>query len=528
VHTQRTRSKVQHLVVSIEPPKDHLLVAERANDSGQAALTAAVASTGEERTALLSQAIVYSQQTSSAWTKYQATAAGLPGEEKRAAKYLTDQARARTTSTAALVPILKTAAAGSLPNSEIDTYNATRNDLIELHTLYRRADRALFNDLEDDFARFELTLAMGSAFALVMILVGTVVGMRRARRTLLERSTRAAAARLTDFEGRFRRALELIHNDQSAFEVAERASREMLPDARVSVLVADSSRARLTPIADAPACGVTTPGECPALSTGSSMQFPDSGALDACPVLAAQSEARCSATCVPVAIAGRGAAILHLAGLPGHPPANHGAVDLVARGLGDRLTLLQALATFQLQAARDPLTGLLNRRSLETAVEQMLASNKPYAVAFGDLDHFKVLNDTHGHEAGDRALRAFSRTLRESLRPEDIMCRWGGEEFLIVLPDCNSALAIDAMDRVRTNLALASISGHTTAVTASFGVAQSIDAESFDEVVERADTALHQAKDGGRNQVLSYESASSPPTRPPDQQELPTPADRMS
>ena len=90
----------------------------------------------------------------------------------------------------------------------------------------------------------------------------------------------------------------------------------------------------------------------------------------ACPVLAANSEAPCSATCVPVAITGRGEAILHLAGPVGHPPDNLGAPDLIARGVGDRLTLLQALATFQLQAARDPLTGLLNRVvEYETAYE---------------------------------------------------------------------------------------------------------------------------------------------------------------
>ena len=160
-----------------------------------------------------------------------------------------------------------------------------------------------------------------------------------------------------------------------------------------------------------PVCGVTTPGECPALRNGSSLQFPDSSALDACPVLAANNESPCSATCVPVAITGRGEAILHLAGPVGHPPDNLGAPDLIARGVGDRLTLLQALATFQLQAARDPLTGLLNRRSLETAIEQLVGGKAQYAVAFGDLDHFKQLNDTHGHEAGDRALRAFSANI---------------------------------------------------------------------------------------------------------------------
>jgi diguanylate cyclase (GGDEF)-like protein len=195
-----------------------------------------------------------------------------------------------------------------------------------------------------------------------------------------------------------------------------------------------------------------------------------------------------------------------MVGEPGRPPDSSGVTDLVARGVGDRVTMLQALATFQLQAERDPLTGLLNRRSLESAIEPILGAARRYAVAYADLDHFKKLNDLHGHEAGDRALRAFARTLRDSLRPQDLVCRWGGEEFVIVLPDCDADYAIDAMDRVRTNLALGSMGGQTAAVTASFGVAHSSDADSFDEVVERADSALHQAKDRGRNRVARYES----------------------
>lgn len=122
-----------------------------------------------------------------------------------------------------------------------------------------------------------------------------------------------------------------------------------------------------------------------------------------------------------------------------------------------------------------------------------------------DLDRFKQLNDLHGHDAGDRALRSFSRTLRESLRPQDIICRWGGEEFVVVLPGCDTPRAVEAMNRVRTNLALGSMSGNAADVTASFGVAQACDADLFAEVVERADAALHQAKAGGRNRVVGFD-----------------------
>ena len=224
IQTHRTKAKVRHLVTSIEPPKDHLLAAERANDSGQAALAAAVASSGEVRTALLSQSIVYAQETSSEWAKYRTSAAALPGEDELAKKFLADQARARIASTAAVVPILKSSGPDTLPKHEIDIYNAARGDLIKLHSLYRVADRRLFAQLERDFTRFDLTLAIGSAFALLLVVVGSVIGMQKARKTVRDRSARVAVTRLTAFEGRLRRALELIHNDNSAFEVAERAA----------------------------------------------------------------------------------------------------------------------------------------------------------------------------------------------------------------------------------------------------------------------------------------------------------------
>jgi diguanylate cyclase (GGDEF)-like protein len=510
VATERTRSQVQHLSDAIGHPKDHLLAAQRSNDSGQAALAAAVGANGPDRAALLSEAIDHSQDVSSEWARYRQTAAGLPGEAALVRAFERHQAIASATSKAVLVPILTSTEPAVLPEREIEAYNAVRDDLVALHSLYRQEDRARLAELESHTARFVLLIALGAALALVVLVAAAVVGMRSARRLMRDRAERAASAHLTTFEGRLRRALEWAEDDAAAFLVADRAVREMVTGTHFSVLVADASRARLTAVHDEPVCRVASPGACPALRAASALRFPDSRALDACPVLAANSETACSTTCVPVTITGRGAAVLQLVGEPGHPPDELGAVDLVARGVGDRLTLLQALATFQLQAERDPLTGLLNRRSLETSVAQVLATGTRYAVAFGDLDHFKQLNDLHGHEAGDRALRAFARTLRESLRPQDITCRWGGEEFVVVLPDCDEALAVEAMDRVRTNLALGAMAGQTAAVTVSFGVAEALEAESFDEVVERADGALHHAKAGGRNRVVGYEAAFQP------------------
>ena len=503
---QQTGSSVHYLADSLEPPMEHLQLTEQANDAGQTALVAAASASGEERTALLSAAIAASQDIKVQWSKFKATAAGLPDERDLIRKYEADQRTAAATSAAALVPILNSAEPSALPASEIESYGVVSADLTALTALYQRAHRRSIGELAARQDRSEQRLVVAAAAGLLIVLAASVFAFRRAGRVADDRSRRQADAELAAFETRYRRALGLVDDEAAAFSVADRAIREVLPTGSVtSLLVADSSGATLTPVGPEPVCGVSTPEACPAMRSGTAVSFNDSAALDSCPTLAANSGKPCSATCVPVTVGGRTAAILNLVGPRGLQPERQGATDLVARGVGDRVTMLQALATFQLQAQRDPLTGLLNRRSLETAVEHVVAGGRDYAVAFGDLDHFKQLNDLYGHEAGDRALRAFSRTLRDSLRPEDIACRWGGEEFVVVLPGCGAAAAAEAMDRVRTNLVLGSIAGQSAVVTASFGVAESANGVTFEQVVELADAALHLAKDEGRDRVVIHD-----------------------
>ena len=119
-----------------------------------------------------------------------------------------------------------------------------------------------------------------------------------------------------------------------------------------------------------------------------------------------------------------------------------------------------------------------------------------------DLDHFKLLNDTHGHEAGDQALVLFARVLTETMRDEDLLCRWGGEEFTIVLPDVNLDEAIATTERVREALALALLRASAPRFTASFGVAQTDGTGNLEELVRRADQALYAAKEAGRNRTV--------------------------
>ena len=125
----------------------------------------------------------------------------------------------------------------------------------------------------------------------------------------------------------------------------------------------------------------------------------------------------------------------------------------------------------------------------------------------GDLDFFKVLNDTHGHDAGDRALRLFSRTLRDALRSNDLVCRYGGEEFIIAFPGLSTDATGRALARVQEQLILALSAGSVPPFTASFGVACSGDADTLEDLCRAADIALFRAKREGRNRIVLDEGA---------------------
>jgi diguanylate cyclase (GGDEF)-like protein len=231
--------------------------------------------------------------------------------------------------------------------------------------------------------------------------------------------------------------------------------------------------------------------------------FPSSRALNACHYLKGRPSGECSAACLPVSIAGRTVGVTHAVGPDGVAPteSNIETLNFTSRRGSERIAMIRAFATSETQAQTDPLTGLLNRRSLENTVRDLRNEGVPYALAYGDLDHFKLLNDTHGHEVGDKALRLFARVLGDSLRPDDIAARYGGEEVVIVLPRCDTSEATSVLERVRESLALALSAGRVPPFTVTFGVASSAYAADFDEIVAIADHALLEAKSAGRNRV---------------------------
>jgi diguanylate cyclase (GGDEF)-like protein/PAS domain S-box-containing protein len=160
------------------------------------------------------------------------------------------------------------------------------------------------------------------------------------------------------------------------------------------------------------------------------------------------------------------------------------------------------------QATRDGLTGLYNRRFLDEAMERELVlarrNNEEVSVIMGDLDHFKVVNDQYGHLAGDEALRVFSAMIQQLSRKSDIYCRYGGEEFLLVLPGMAKGIAVERAELLRRQIEAAPIrfGDFAIPVTASFGVACfPKDGSSRTELIAAADSALYLAKADGRNQV---------------------------
>ena len=161
-------------------------------------------------------------------------------------------------------------------------------------------------------------------------------------------------------------------------------------------------------------------------------------------------------------------------------------------------------------AITDALTGLHNRRYMEThmsgLVEQALSRGHPLAVLVLDIDHFKSINDAHGHDAGDEVLREFALRVRKSIRGIDLACRYGGEEFVVFMPETDLAAATAVAERLRRRIASEPFPIRERAqgidVTISIGIAALGADDDAASVIKRADQALYRAKHNGRNRVV--------------------------
>lgn len=166
----------------------------------------------------------------------------------------------------------------------------------------------------------------------------------------------------------------------------------------------------------------------------------------------------------------------------------------------------------------DRLTGIPNRKKFEETIGKEISRAKryghPLSLAILDLDLFKQINDTHGHDTGDQVLRQIADLIRNHLRSVDFFARWGGEEFTIIFPDLNLESAVHASEKLRYLIEQLEIDRNLS-VTSSFGLSQFDGQDSFEELLQRADKALYRAKKLGRNRVESLERVPPPPSPQP-------------
>lgn len=222
--------------------------------------------------------------------------------------------------------------------------------------------------------------------------------------------------------------------------------------------------------------------------------------------------------CLPLTAQGQVLGLIYIEA-PAEAKSDPSAIDRkledLALPISEQVAL--ALSNAQLrqilreQSIMDALTGLFNRRYMEETLQRELAratrTGAPLSLIVYDLDHFKKVNDTHGHEAGDAVLKACSQQVRRSVRESDVPCRYGGEEFVLILPDCAKEAAFAKAERLREEFSRLHITHDRQLpcrITATFGVASFPgDAAEADRLFSAADEALYRGKERGRNCVMA-------------------------
>lgn len=335
--------------------------------------------------------------------------------------------------------------------------------------LYGVGHRIFGAILHDESRWYEVLEVAVVAVVTCFVLWAVVLRPLHRRISVEQASSRARQQALTEyasvqeFDSKLHRALEMAPTEDMTYQTTRKALRVGVNGLDAEILLADSSDAHLKRALvvdeDGPAsCGVVSPRDCPAIRRAQTLLFESSEMIDACPFLEDRSGGACAAACVPLSVGGRSIGVLHTATTLANPPSGEqiSRLESIATQVGSRIGMLRVMSATTLQAATDPLTGLLNRRSIEDETQQLIRQNRPFALAMGDLDHFKQLNDTRGHEAGDRALRLYAQVLRKSLRSNDLISRYGGEEFVIVFPDLDVVSATAALERAQEALRVGS------------------------------------------------------------------------
>lgn len=387
--------------------------------------------------------------------------------------------------------------------------------------------------LQDHNARADgaadwLLLAVEAGQALGVLILGLVswrmFGEMR-QREQAEAATTAVNLQLTDIVGelkqhgeqtrelaRFAGMLQSCHSVQEAVGVCRDAMQRIAPDLSGSLYLLPEAENALERTVD---WGALPTGEaqmptddCWAMRRGQRYLVEDMRTATPCPHLRQVADAK-SSLCLPLTAQGRTMGMLHVRS---NTMIGTQQADL-AEAAGEQLSLalhnLRLQESLRQQSIRDPLTGLFNRRYLEESIEREVARcsrrGAPLSVMMFDVDHFKRFNDSHGHDGGDALLAALGKLIRGHCRTEDIACRYGGEEFTIILPEMPLQRALERAESLRREveaMRVVHLGKPLAPVTSSIGVAAMPEhGDASSQLLRVADAALYAAKHGGRNRV---------------------------
>lgn len=362
------------------------------------------------------------------------------------------------------------------------------------------------------------TLSLTGVLSLLAVLILGLLGARTMKRTveheqqLLEKRVEDRTTEISILQtfGGLLNACSTLHE---ASEVLNNVIPKLLLEFKGSISIIKSSRNRLDCIAawgeNWPGAERFAPGECWSLRKGHQHFSTEHGIQTMCHhwVVTPKEE---QTLCIPLLAQGETIGVLHFV-MPMHVSLDHyrGLSNAIAEQVGLTLANIQLRDSLREQAIRDPLTGLFNRRYMLEALDQSHSraerTQTEIAIMMIDLDHFKLFNDNFGHDAGDHVLKAVSQVLKDSLRQEDIACRYGGEEFCIVCPSTNEEQARHIATRIGKGISSLELNMNQLSlgtVTTSIGIALYPNhADNMEDTIKVADEALYLAKQNGRDRV---------------------------
>jgi diguanylate cyclase (GGDEF)-like protein len=380
---------------------------------------------------------------------------------------------------------------------------------------FRTQDAALRDHVEQR-TRGELQRARWLAFGFVMLFSATVLSLGM---LALERQARRDRARSKQ-RREYVEALQGADDEQEAKELLRRRAERLAPGADAVVLTRNASGNSLDAATDtaavpglADALVDATPRTCLAIRRGHTHErWPDSAPLQTCELC---DRVEGGSLCVPELVGGEVIGSLLVIKDGRVKAAERDSITGAVTQAAPVLANLRNLAIAEHRAATDPLTKLPNARSVQETLIRLVAQStrtgSPLSAIFIDLDHFKALNDRHGHQAGDEVLETFGATLRRSVRVSDFAGRWGGEEFVALLPDTDLKGALKAAESMRASFDGMQVPAVAAHITASLGVATLPDhAADGPSLIRASDRALYLAKAAGRNCVVAAEPAEQP------------------